>query len=116
MRQTSASASLPRDDDSAPMQVLSPKAASTVHLTATEAADDSIALTSGSEIVRVAASGNVWLAFGPAAVDAASGQSDSFLFPAGVEVFNLRDSNFTWVAARSVTGAGNVPVTVTTME
>lgn len=116
MGQVSASASLPRDDDSAPMQILSPKPASTVHLTATEGADDSVALPTGTQVVRIAAVGSVWLAFGGSAVDAAAAQSDSFLFPAGAEVFNLRSNTYTWVAARSVSGEGNVFVTITTME
>lgn len=114
--QTANSASLPRDDDSAPMQILSPAVAGTIHLAATVTADDSAALPSGSSIVRVACSGAIFLAFGGASVDAATGQTDSFIFTGGVETFHLRDSSYIWVAARSLAGEGNLAVTITKME
>ena len=115
-KQVSVSASLPRDDDSASIQVLSPASAGTVHRTTTEGASASVALASGTEIVRVAASVAVWIAFGTSGVDAADTQTDSMLCPAGAEVFNLRDTDYTHIAARSVSGSGNGLVTATTME
>lgn len=114
--ETAETVSLPRDDDSAHVQALSPLSAGTVHLTATEGADDSIALPTGTEIVRIASQGAVWLAFGGSSVDAAATQTDSMLFPAGAEIFHLRDAAYTWVAARSLSGEGNVAVTATQME
>ncbi len=117
MAQTDANASLPRDDDSAPVQVLSPHATGTVHISATEGSSANVALASGgSNVVRVASSGAIWFAFGGASVDAGSAQNDSFLIPAGVDYFFLRDSSFTHAAARSVAGAGNQVVTITNME
>lgn len=114
---TSINASLPRDDDSAAMQILSPGLNATIHLTATEAADDSSALPANTDVVRIAcAAGAIWLAFGPSDVAAAATETDSMLFPVGAETFNLRDTSYTWVAARSVSGAGNVAVTATKME
>lgn len=107
---------LPFDENANPIQILSPVLQSTVHLAATEGADDSAAMTAGSEIVRVACNGAVYLAFGGSAVDAGAGENDSFIFTAGVEVFHLRDATYTWVAARSLSGEGNQPVTITTME
>lgn len=108
-----ASVSLPRDDDSSSVQVLCPAVNGTVHLTATEGASGGGTLPSNAEIVRIAASGPVWLAFGGAGVDAGQSQTDSFLFPAGAEVFFMRESSYTNFAARSVSGAGNVVLTVT---
>ncbi len=109
------SAALPHDTNSRPIQTLSPAVEGTVHLDATEGADDSAALPSETEIVRVACNGAVFIAFGGSGVDAADGQADSFLFTAGVEYFHLRDSTYTWVAARSLTGEGAQSVTVTKM-
>ena len=108
--------SLPRDNDSVPIQALSPALTGTIHLAATEAADDSAALPSGTDVVRIASEGQVFLAFGGSSVDAADGQSDSFLFPAGAEILFLRDTSYTWVAARSLSGEGNLVVTATKME
>ncbi len=110
------SASLPRDDDSAQIQALSPAVAGTVHRTTTEGASASVALANGTEIVRVASNVAVWIAFGGSSVDAADTQTDSFLFPAGAEVFNLRDTTYTHIAARSVAASGNGLVTATKME
>ncbi len=115
-RETAVSASLPRDNDSQPIQVLSPFLNGTVQLLATSAADDSSALPSGTEVVRIAAADTIWLAFGGSSVDAATGQADSMLFPAGAEIFNLRDATYTWVAARAISGGSDVIVTATKME
>ncbi len=114
--ETAISTSLPRDNDSTPIQTLSPEPTGTVHLTATEGADDSSALPTGTEVVRIAALGNVWVAFGGSSVAAAATETDSFLVPTGLDYFHLRDSSYTWVAARSVSGEGNVLVTATMME
>lgn len=114
--ETAESASLPRDNDSAPIQLLSPAVDGVIHLTATEAADDSSALPSGTEIVRIASLGTVYIAFGGSSIAAAAGESDSFLMLAGVEFFSLRSSTYTWVAARSASGEGNIAVTATKME
>lgn len=108
-----ADVSLPRDDDSSAVQVLSPAANGTVHLTAVEANSTSSAVPAGADVVRIAASGPIYLAFGGSGVDAGVSQSDSMFFPAGAEAFFLRDNSYTHVAARSVAGAGNVVVTVT---
>ena len=114
--QEALTTSMPRDDDAGAIQLLSPAAAGTVHLTATEAADDSSALPTGTEVVRIACTGAVYVAFGGSSVDAAATQSDSFLFTGGVEFFHLRDASFTWVAARSLSGEGDLVVTATKME
>ena len=45
-----------------------------------------------------------------------AGETDSFIFLQGVEYFNLRDDTYTYMAARSVSGEGNVLVTATKME
>ena len=111
-----ASAKLPRDDDSTPIQVLSPLPAGTVHRTAIEASSARVALTANTDIVRVASNVAVWLAFGNSSVVAGDTLSDSMLFPAGAEVFNLRDTIYTFIAVRSLVGEGNGLVTATSME
>lgn len=115
-KQTANSTSLPRDDDSAPIQILSPDPTGSVFITSTEGASASVQLPANTEVVRIGASGSVVLSFGASGVDAGLGQTDSFIFPAGAEVFFLRDTLFTWVAARSLTGAGTVNVSCTRME
>lgn len=115
MGKQTTSASLPRDDDSATIQILSPDVDNTVHLSATEGASARIILPTGTDIVRMASSGAVWLAFGGATVDAGAGQPDSMLMPAGTEFFFLGDDRYTYVAVRSVAGAGAQVVTATKM-
>jgi hypothetical protein len=115
-KQVAISASLPRDDDSASIQVLSPAVAGTVHRTTTEGASARVQLPSNTDVVRVASNVAVWVAFGGSTVDAADTQTDSLLFPAGAEVFNLRDRTYTYIAARSVAASGNGLVTATKME
>jgi hypothetical protein len=114
--QTVNNASLPRDDDSAPIQVLGPVAAGTVHRTTTTASSASVQLPANTYIVRISSNVAIWLAFGGSGVDAADTQTDSMLFPAGTEVFHLRNSTYTYVAARSVAAEGNGLVTATKME
>lgn len=114
--QEALTTSMPRDDDAGVMQILSPAVAGTVHLVATEAADDSAALPSNTEVVRIACTGAVYLAFGGSSVDAAVDQTDSFIFTGGVEFFHLRDDSYIWVAARSLSGEGDLAVTATKME
>ena len=115
-KQTAGGASLPRDDDSAPIQILSPDPTGSVFIISTEGASSNVALPANTNILRIGASGSVVLAFGNASVDAGLAQTDSFIFPAGAEVFFLRDTLFTHVAARSLTGAGTVNVSCTRME
>ena len=115
-RPTAETTSMPRDDDSATIQVLSPALAGTVHRTTTEGASARVTLPTDTEVVRVAANVAVWIAFGGSGVDAAAAQSDSLLFPAGVEVYHLRDTSYTHIAARSVASSGNGLVTATKME
>lgn len=110
-----ADVSLPRDDDSSPVQVLSVASNGTAHLTATEGGSANLALPSGSNIVRVAATAPCWIAFGDAGVTAAASDINSLLFPAGAEMFFLRDSSYTHIAARSVLGQGSVLITATRM-
>lgn len=114
--QVAVNASLPRDDDSAPIQVLGPSLNGTVHRTTTEAASASVQLPTSTNIVRISSNVAVWLAFGGSGVDATAAQTDSMLFPAGTEVFHLRNSTYTYVAARSVAAEGNGLVTATKME
>jgi len=114
--QVSVNTSLPRDDDSAPIQVLGPQNAGTVHRTTTEASSANVALASGTNIVRIASNVAVWISFGGSGITAAAADTNSMMFPAGAEVFHLRDSSFTYIAARSVSGEGNGLVTATRME
>ena len=107
-------ASLPRDDDSSPIQVLSP--ATSIQISATEGSSASVALESDSEVIRIASTGAVFVAFGTSGVDAGTGQADSFVFPAGVEFFFMRDKTNTHVAARSIVGSGNQILTITKMR
>ena len=109
------SASLPRDNDGANIQTLSPGVNATVHRTTSEGSSASVQLSSDTQVVRIACNVAVWVAFGGSGVDATDTQSDSFMFPAGVEVFHLRDSTYTYVAARSVAGEGNGLLTATKM-
>ena len=115
MGHTAHSTSLPRDDDANPIQVLSPDIVGTVQVSAVEGSSTSIALPANTEIIRIASTGAVFIALGPSAVDAGTGTSDSFIFPAGVEFFFLRNPTITHVAARAVAGAGAQTVTITRM-
>lgn len=108
-------AQLPTDRDSLPVQTLAPNLTGTVHISAAEGASASAALPSGTEFVRIASSGAVWLAFGTSGVAAAASESDSMLFPGGAEVFYVEPTT-THVAARSTSGAGSLFVTATRME
>ena len=114
--QEALTTSMPRDDDAGVIQLLSPAVAGTIHLSATEGADDSAALPTDTEVVRIACTGAVYIAFGGSSVDAAADQNDSFIFTGGVEFFHLRSATYTYVAARSLTGEGNLEVTATKME
>ncbi len=109
------STSLPRDNDGANIQTLSPALNGTVHRTTSEGSSASVALPGSTHVVRIACNVAVWVAFGGSGVDATDTQTDSFMFPAGVEIFHLRDSTYTYVAARSVSGEGNGLLTATKM-
>ena len=115
MANNANTASMPRDNDSQGIQLLSPAVNGVIHLAATEGADDSAALPTSTEIVRIASTGAVYLAFGGSSIDALAGENDSFLMNAGVEFFHLRSSTYIWVAARSLAGEGNIVVTATKM-
>lgn len=109
------SSTLPRDVDLAAIQILSPAVDGNVHITATEGSSSAVQLPTDTEVVRVAASGAVWLAFGGSGVAAAQSEADSMLFPSGAEFFFTLPDSYTYVAARSVSGAGSVLVTATKM-
>lgn len=106
---------MPIDVNAKPIQILSAAENGTAHLTSTEAGSARVALPAGAEVVRIASSGAVWLAFGDNTVTAAAAAANSMLFPAGAEFFFLLPSSYTNVAARSVTGAGNVLISITRM-
>ena len=114
--QEALSTSMPRDDDAGVIQLLSPAATGSVHVSATEGASASGQLATGTEVVRVACTGAVYIAFGGSGVDAATDTTDSFIFTGGVEYFHLRNATYTYMAARSLTGEGNLEVTATKME
>jgi len=107
---------LPRDDNSERIQVLSLANAGSVHINSIEASSNRIAVPTNAEIIRISASGSVWLAFGNSTVSAAAQTSNSMLFTAGAEVFHLRDESFTNIAALSVTGEGSVLVSISVMN
>ena len=81
-----------------------------------EGSSGRIAVPANSEVIRIASTGAVWLAFGNSSVAAAAGEVDSMIFTAGTEYFHLRNALYTDIAARSVVGEGSVRVTITRME
>lgn len=115
-KQVAESTSLPRDDDSNAIQMLSPDPTGTVQIASIEASSNNAVFAPNTEIVRLSTTGPVWIAFGGASVQAATMTTNSFLMLAGTEFFYLRDTDFIRIAARSVLGSGAVIVTATRME
>lgn len=115
-KQTVNGGLLPRDDNSVPIQVLSPVIGGTKHRTVIEASSARVELTSEPGIVRIASDVAMWLAFGDSSVVAGDTLPDSMLFPAGAEVYHLRETVFTYMAVRSLSGEGSGVVTATKME
>ena len=115
MPKQTTTASLPRDDDSASIQILSPAVNGNREINATEGASLNVQLPTDTEVVRVASTGAVWIAFGDNTITATAGADSAILMPAGVEYFFLHDTSYTYVAARSVAGAGNQTVNATKM-
>ena len=108
-------AHMPRDKDSATMQVLSPGVNECVAIAAVQGSSAAIALPSDTGIVRVAASGNCYIAFGGSGISVAQGEADAMVFPGGVEFFHMKDSTYTYIAARSIDDE-TIQVTATRME
>lgn len=105
-------ANLPTDTNGHPVQTLRVQEDATLHLSPTEGAQARATLGSDAQVVRVATTGACWAAFGDSSVAASSGDANSFLFPAGVEIFYVSEA-LTHLSLRSVVGAGNVSATVT---
>lgn len=90
--------SLSRDKNGIPIQALSPISAVSVALSGTSQA---LAVPADTSMIRIAATGNAWIAFGTSGVEATT---SSILFPGGVEVFPL-PSGTTHIACLQVGAA-----------
>jgi hypothetical protein len=77
------SSTLIRDGNNSVVQALFPQSAVTVALSGTS---QELAIPAGTTFLRVAATGNVWIAFG---AGSATATTSSILFPGGVEVFPI---------------------------
>ena len=96
---------LVRDSSGAPVQALRPAETAALSVSGTTAR---VAVPSGSNIARLAATGDVHVAFGDSSVEATT---SSMFFPAGVEVFNA--IAYTHVAAIAASGVSSATLTVT---
>jgi hypothetical protein len=74
---------LVRDSNGGAIQVLSPTNAVSVALSGTS---QLLAVPADTKVLRLAATGNTWVAFGNSGVVATT---SSLLFPGGVEVFSI---------------------------
>jgi len=72
-----------RDSNNIPIQALSPISAVSVALSGVSQA---LAVPTDTKVIRIASTGNAWIAFGTSLVEATTA---SLLFPGGVEVFPL---------------------------
>lgn len=98
---------MPLDQNGVPIQVLAPISSAKVAISGTSAR---VAIPAGSEVIRVAANGNCYIAFGNSSVVATA---NDMLFPVGSELFVIPPAA-THVAVIQ-DGAATGSVVVTTM-
>lgn len=97
-----------RDTNGDVVQALLPSTTASLSVTGSSAR---VALPTSTDLVRIAASVDVYIEFGGSGVTATS---SSMLFPAGAEIFNVQDASITHVAALLV-GATPGALTATKM-
>lgn len=95
-----------RDTSGAPVQALAPL---TTQALAVGVASASVAVTTPATLVRLAATADMYVAFG---VGSATATTSSMFFPAGAEIFNV--SGYTHIAA--IVASGTATLTVTRLQ
>ena len=96
---------LVRDTGGAPVQAVKPTTNATFATSTTSAR---VAIPTDGVVFRVASNASGFIAFGDSGITAST---SSMVFPAGVEVFNLKDTGHTHVAFILGTGSGNFSIT-----
>ena len=100
---------LPRDSNSAPVQALSP--VTNVTNAVSSAAQVRFAIPAATQIIRIATASNCYIKFGDNAVVATT---SDILFPAGTEVFNIKEYPHTHISVLGVDAAAS-PASITQM-